>query len=197
MFARAGMVVLIVSLALNGLLAWERSRNERSSIRGRPGGARPVASGTRPVGEVSSSCERRRKAVVAALLADSARLRAVLPPNQLFQSSPPNDVARSRLAPVVEQALGGASGGCTHALECKDFVCRIVIPGEGGTAQEQCLARLHRARPLWAYTREGLFFTAGPWAKNPLTGVGGYRKEVYLRLANADGAPIQDSNHGL
>ena len=190
MLVRIGMALLVVSLGLNGLLAWKGRGAELSTRRTGVGQEPPAPPSGAPSNEIPRGCEQQRQALVASVIAETARLNQVSPANVLFQSNPANDVARARLAPIVEQALGGV--GCAHVLECKDFVCRIVIPG-GDPASEACLGRLQGARPLWAYTQDRLLFKAGPWVKDPLTGIAGYRREVYIRLANADGAPIEES----
>jgi hypothetical protein len=203
MFSRLIGGLLLVSAVLNGVLLWqirERDRRtERLPAHQRLDPERLAAEPTafaqadRPGGGGTPECQQKRAQLRAELQRETEQLRQVLRSDRLFERSTVNEVARSRLAPVVAGLLEGESSGCDHALECRDVVCRVIVPaGAGAAAQEQCLARLQKSKELRTYSREGLFFTAGPWVRDPLSGLGGYRKDAYLRLQNLEAEPIAE-----
>jgi hypothetical protein len=198
---RIGLVALVASLGLNAALVAARYRAPSGAQGAVPASGGAGAAGAPGAEEPSAPSDPacpERLALHEEIDRAAQELRRVAPADRLFRMGAPNDVARARLAPVIERALAGAAGAGSHTLECRDQVCRLSIfqrEAEDANAWSRALQDPRREL-LSRYTRDGIQFTGGGRVSDPITGERLTRRDGYIRLANADGAPLGEEAGG-
>jgi hypothetical protein len=200
MLSRAWLAALVVSLAFNGGLLWERMTKAHGTatdikLTGHSSSPDTPLSASAPRTAVNPTSAAECRKEVDVLRGDIERaateIRRVMPADRLFRLGAPNEPARARLAPVLARLMSTDAGPTpTHTLECRDYVCKLsVLDPEGGPTPDRWMLPLQSPQ-MRLYTRQGAQFTGGGWVKDPVSGEGLRRSEVFIKLANPDGTPI-------
>jgi hypothetical protein len=200
MLLRVGLAALVVSLALNGGLLWERITKAHGTatdinLTGHVSSPATPHSASAPRTAVTPASAAECRKQVDVLRGDIERaateLRRVMPADRLFRLGAPNEPARARLAPVLARLMSTDAGPTpTHTLECRDYVCKLsVLDPEGGPSPDRWMLPLQSPQ-MGLYTPQGVLFTGGDWVKDPVSGEGFRRNEAFIKLANPDGTLI-------
>jgi hypothetical protein len=144
---------------------------------------------------VAPACAARLPALQAEITRAAEQLTRVMPADQLFPLGAPNEVARVRLAPLIEAiVLGDAGAPAAHDFDCRGLVCRLCVlgPTEGESANRWMLP-LQTSAELRRHQRRGVQLAGGAFVRDAITGQGMRRRCAYLSLARADGAPAGEA----
>jgi hypothetical protein len=104
-----------------------------------------------------------------------------------FEVGRPNPVAQARLTPIFADAF--ANGPCGHALECRDWVCRLQTFAPAGVLPQDCRSPDPRLRDR-RYKNGGQMSGGLAVLPDPVTGKPVTRWTEYHRLASLTGDPV-------
>jgi hypothetical protein len=150
----------------------------------------PAPAAGRPP-EDASACEARLPQLRAEIERASDQVRKVLFPHERFRLGAPNELARVRLAPLLERIVASDGGPVPdHDLECRDLVCRLcVLDAVDGGSADRWMIPLQTSAELARYQRGRVEFAGGAFVRDSVTGRAFRRRCAHIPLASADGAP--------
>jgi RNA polymerase sigma-70 factor (ECF subfamily) len=134
-----------------------------------------------------TSCQTDVKRLRAESAAAELARRQRLSPTELFALGTANPAAEAALSPAIERILKGKRPTApSHTLECRTWVCRIMLAETSDEQETDNWQPLQRDEELMERVA-GMAFEVGRPTKDPLSGVGLDQTQVFIVLADPSG----------